>query len=75
MDSRARIPQQPDSLPLLEALAWQQGGVSHLTPEEQLSLYERNWRFCNVLATPSPAEIQYIRALAHYFRSDLCTVV
>ncbi|AGY58247.1 hypothetical protein GKIL_2001 [Gloeobacter kilaueensis JS1] len=69
------MPLKPDALPLLEALAWQCGGIEHLEPEDQLRLYERNWRFRGVLAEPSSDELQYIRALAEYFHSDLALAI
>lgn len=62
---------EPPHLPFLEAIAWQRGGVAQLSPEERMSLYERNWRQLGVIADPSPEELAYIRELAHLFQSDL----
>ena len=36
--------------PQLERLAWQRPGLTQLSPEEALSLYERNWRHVDVQA-------------------------
>lgn len=62
---------RPAELPLLKAIAWQRTNLERLTPEEMLSLYERNWRMRGVLADPSPAELLYVRELARFFHSDL----
>jgi transcriptional regulator with XRE-family HTH domain len=37
-----------DRFPALHALAWQREGADTVTPEEALSLYERNWRHVDV---------------------------
>ena len=36
--------------PQLRRLAWQRRGVTHLSPGEALSLYERNWRHVDQIA-------------------------
>jgi transcriptional regulator with XRE-family HTH domain len=39
-----------DDYPQLRQLAWQLHGVEEVTPQEALSLYERNWRHVDVQA-------------------------
>jgi transcriptional regulator with XRE-family HTH domain len=48
--------------PQLQKLAWQLQGVEDVSPQEALSLYERNWRHIDG-ATLSPAEVALIDAL------------
>lgn len=50
--------------PFLTALKWQGDRARQLSNEEAIALYERNWRFVDVLATPSESEIQYILQIA-----------
>lgn len=49
--------------PQLQRLAWQLHGVSHVTPQEALALYERNWRHVD-LSTMDPRERQLVDTLA-----------
>lgn len=49
--------------PQLKRLAWQLPGAEQLTPQEALSLYERNWRHVDRAAL-TMAEIALINALA-----------
>ncbi len=49
--------------PQLEKLAWQLQGVEDVSPQEALSLYERNWRHVDA-ATLSMKEIALVHALA-----------
>lgn len=53
----------PSSLPLLEALCWNIKNPYNLTPSEILNIYERYWRFKDVLGEPSPEEIKFINQL------------
>lgn len=48
--------------PQLKQLAWQVHGADELTPNEALSIYERNWRYVDVSAI-EPREQQLIDAL------------
>ncbi|MCE9660409.1 MAG: helix-turn-helix domain-containing protein [Burkholderiales bacterium] len=48
--------------PQLQRLAWQLHGVTTLTPEEALGLYERNWRHVDT-AGLAPAERALVNAL------------
>ena len=60
--------------PLLKALIWQ-GRHNDLLPEEDvLAIYERNWDFAGLLATPDAAELDFIHALGQRHRSWLATV-
>jgi transcriptional regulator with XRE-family HTH domain len=43
-------PLRLDQLPQLRQLAWQRGANEELSPEEALSLYERNWRHVDTAA-------------------------
>lgn len=70
-----RDPQAPESsaalpdrirladYPQLKKLAWQLQGVEDVSPQEALSLYERNWRHVDA-ATLSMKEIALVHALA-----------
>ena len=49
--------------PQLRLLAWQRPAASTLTPEEALSLYERNWRHVDSAAMTAD-EAALVRALA-----------
>ena len=49
--------------PQLKKLAWQLQGVEDVSPQEALSLYERNWRHVDA-ATLSMKEIALVHALA-----------
>lgn len=49
--------------PQLRQLAWQLAGVEELTPQEALSLYERNWRHVDGRSL-SMKEIALVNALA-----------
>jgi transcriptional regulator with XRE-family HTH domain len=51
-----------DDYPQLKGLAWQLHGVDDLSPEEALSLYERNWRHVDP-ARLGPAERALVQAL------------
>jgi transcriptional regulator with XRE-family HTH domain len=48
--------------PQLKRLAWQQPGTAVVTPQEALSLYERNWRHADPLRL-EPKERALIQAL------------
>ena len=52
-----------DDYPQLKKLAWQLQGVEEVSPQEALSLYERNWRHVDA-ATLSMKEIALVHALA-----------
>ncbi len=52
-----------DDYPQLKKLAWQLQGVEDVSPQEALSLYERNWRHVDA-ATLSMKEIALVHALA-----------
>ena len=49
--------------PQLKRLAWQRGGVPRVSPQEALSLYERNWRHVDIAAM-DPCERALVSALA-----------
>jgi transcriptional regulator with XRE-family HTH domain len=51
--------------PQLKRLAWQLHGVTTLTPEDALGLYERNWRHVDTAAL-EPAERALVNALAQH---------
>jgi len=51
--------------PQLKKLAWQLHGVSTVTPEDALGLYERNWRHVDTAAL-DPAERALVNALAQH---------
>jgi transcriptional regulator with XRE-family HTH domain len=51
--------------PQLKKLAWQLHGVTTLTPEDALGLYERNWRHVDTAAL-EPAERTLVNALAQH---------
>lgn len=51
-----------DDYPQLKGLAWQLQGVDDLSPQEALSLYERNWRHVDQ-ARLVPAEQALVQAL------------
>jgi transcriptional regulator with XRE-family HTH domain len=51
-----------DEYPQLRRLAWQLHGVDDVTPEEALSLYERNWRHVDA-TTLSAAERALVETL------------
>ncbi|VEP14279.1 conserved hypothetical protein [Hyella patelloides LEGE 07179] len=61
----------PQNLPFLSAICWQIDDIYRLLPKEMLQIYERNWRYCGILATPSTEEISFIKQLCHYYNSDL----
>lgn len=50
--------------PFLTALKWQGDRARHLTEEEEIHLYEREWRLVDVLATPDTKELHHIKAIA-----------
>lgn len=54
---------QLDDYPALKQLAWQLPGVTELSPEQALDLYERNWRHLDRDAL-TPRERRLIQALA-----------
>jgi hypothetical protein len=66
-----------DRLPFLKSLCWQGElpSIAHLTDAEILSLYERNWQHCGVLAEVSEVERRWIRSLAAEYHSWLVNVV
>lgn len=49
--------------PQLRKLAWQLHGVEEITPEQALSLYERNWRHVDAAAL-QPGERELVDTLA-----------
>lgn len=49
--------------PQLQRLAWPLPGVTEVTPQEALSLYERNWRHVDI-ASLGPAERALVQALS-----------
>jgi transcriptional regulator with XRE-family HTH domain len=51
-----------EDYPQLRGLAWQQHGVEDLSPEDALSLYERNWRHIDP-ARLEPRERALLKAL------------
>jgi transcriptional regulator with XRE-family HTH domain len=51
-----------DEYPQLKRLAWHQPGTAVITPQEALSLYERNWRHADPLRL-EPKERALIQAL------------
>ena len=51
--------------PQLKKLAWQLHGVTTLTPEDALGLYERNWRHVDTAALDA-AERALVNALARH---------
>ncbi len=51
--------------PQLRRLAWQLHGVTTLSPENALGLYERNWRHVDVAAL-DPAERALVNALVQH---------
>ncbi len=58
--SRLRL----EDYPQLKALAWQLHGVDDLSPQDALSLYERNWRHLDH-ARIEPAERALVQALVN----------
>ncbi len=62
-----------DDKPLLQALIWQGRPPRALSEEEALAIYERNWDFAGLLATPTEAELAFIRQLGKRHRSWLAT--
>lgn len=52
-----------EDYPQLRSLAWQLGGVTELSPQEALDLYERNWRHVD-RSSLSLKEAALIHALA-----------
>jgi hypothetical protein len=65
------LPPVPQQLPLLRAISWYDGDPARLSPEEMLSRYEAGWRYCGVLAQPSPEESEWIRCLVERFGSTI----
>jgi hypothetical protein len=61
---KGRVPSRirPVDYPELKRIAWQSSDNTELTPEEALSLYERNWRHVD-RKRMSPKEQALIRAL------------
>ena len=51
-----------DDYPALQQLAWQLPGVSELTPQQALDLYERNWRHLD-RERLTPSERRLLQAL------------
>ena len=52
-----------EDYPQLQRLAWQLHGITEVTPQEALALYERNWRHVEP-ATLDPRERELVDALA-----------
>ena len=67
--SRGKAPFPPRirlaDYPQLKKLAWQLHGVTTLTPQDALGLYERNWRHVDTAAL-DPAERALVNALAQH---------
>jgi hypothetical protein len=61
----------PADLPFLERLSWFDREYRRLEPLEMLRRYEAGWRHLGVLADPSPAEWEWIRALTRRYGSYL----
>ena len=59
--------------PLLKALIWQGQYHTPLPEEEVLAIYERNWDFAGLLATPDAAELAFIHRLGQRHKSWLAT--
>lgn len=57
--------------PFLAALKWQGDRARHLSEQEEIDLYERNWRFVDVLGTPTEAELRHIVRIATKYNSWL----
>ena len=60
-----------DKLPFLQSLCWQgeTPSIAHLTENEILQLYERNWRYRGVVADLSTEEKRLLKQLATKYRS------
>lgn len=60
-----------DDLPFLRSLCWQGNSpdITLLSESEILQLYERNWRYKNVMADVSEVERQFIHKLARRYGS------
>lgn len=60
-----------DQLPFLQSLCWQSEtpSIAHLTENEILQLYERNWRYRGVVADLSTEEKRLLKQLATKYRS------
>lgn len=56
--------QPPAELPFLKAICWQTEDVSHFTPDEMLSRYERGWAYNGVLADLEGDERAFVARLA-----------
>lgn len=60
----------PNKMPLLDAICKKLNQRVDLDDEQRvLGLYERGWIFNGVLATLSPGEERYVRALASRYNS------
>lgn len=57
-------PENNKKLPFLRSLLWQGDRERSLGDQDMLDLYERGWRFLDVLAKTTIEEITYIRDLA-----------
>jgi hypothetical protein len=53
----------PEKLPLLEGLCWNIANPYQLTPQEMLGIYEERWGYKEVLGTPTPEEIAFIKEI------------
>jgi hypothetical protein len=64
---------QLEHLPFLTSLCWQgvQSSIAHLSEQDMLNLYERNWRLRGVMADPSEQEMIFIRRIAAEYHSWL----
>lgn len=62
--SEARLPASVrlDAYPQLKRLAWQLHGVAEVSPDQALSLYERNWRHVDQTRL-EPAERELVQVL------------
>ncbi len=56
---------------MLEALSWFDRDVRALSPFEMLCRYERGARHIGVLASPTPEEAAFMRALVRHYGSTL----
>lgn len=55
-----------DTYPQLKALCWNRQGATEIDAAEALAIYERNWRFVD-LVTMQPHEKALLKTLAENF--------
>jgi hypothetical protein len=68
---------QLEHLPFLTSLCWQgaQPSIAHLSEQDILNLYERNWRLRGVMVDLSEQEMMFIRRIAVEYHSWLVNEV